>query len=150
MRAVRRTRGADAHSVLREVRPSLQRCVLCGVAAVAVLALGWLVGVPPGRAALLAAAAVAVVLVARAAEPVEQYWPEPPGLRSRPGTQLLSSAQRQMESARTDRDSRWALQQRTDRLDPADPRVVAARRAVGLRGPAGADASRPTTGRSPR
>jgi hypothetical protein len=103
--------------------------------ALAAGALGWFVGVDPGRTVVAALALAALALVARTGEPLEAAWPEPPGRRTRPGLHVVASTQRQLEGARTDVGDRQALTERLARLERTGHHEVAAhvREVVGLR-----------------
>lgn len=125
-----------ARSALHELRPTPGRLLGALATAAVVVGLGWFVGIEPGRVAGLAVAGAALVLLARVAPPVEASWPDAPGRRTRPGWHVVATTQRLLTSARTDRDDRAVVAARLDRLAGTgghDPRVDAARRAVGLR-----------------
>lgn len=145
---------SPVRSPLRQLRPTGSRWVGAALAAGVVAGLGWFVGLGVDRTALGVVAAVALVLLARTAEPVEAWWPDPPALPTRPGWHAVASTQRLLESARTDTGDRDAARTRLDRLPADDPRVGEVRAVVGLRAP-GPPTDRPTsptrpTSRSPR
>ena len=126
-----------SRSVVHTLRPGGSRVVGAVLAGLLTTGLGWLVGADVLRTVVGALAVVPLVLLLRLAEPAEARWPVPPARRTRPGWYVVAGTQRAMEAARTDRDDRRTLQQRLDRLAAAgpDPRLDAARAAVGLPGP---------------
>lgn len=124
------------------------------MAAVATAGLGWFVGFPADRVALAVLAVVVLVLVARADEPVEGWWPEAASRPTRPGWHGVAATQRLLETARTDPGDRAVVRARLDRLPPDDPGALAVRRTVGLsstrppRAPTAPTAPAPPTTRS--
>lgn len=130
-----------ARSPLRQLAPTRSRLVGTAGAAALTAGLGWLVGLPADRTAVVVGAVAVLALVARVAEPLESRWPDPPPSPTRPGWHGVASAQRLLEGAKRDDGDRRTLLARVDRLPVDDPRADEARRAAG---------ARPTTSRSPR
>ncbi len=119
------------------MRPGATRLVW-GVAAGALTAgFGWFVGVGAGRTAVGVVAVVLLALLLRTSEPLETRWPDLARPRTRPGRHVVSGVQRSLEAARTDRDDRRSVAARLDALEAGgpDPRIDAARTAVGLPDP---------------
>lgn len=124
-------------SVLVALRPSRQRVVAAVLAGLLTAGLGWFVGAGALRTALACVAVVVLAVLLRTSEPLETRWPDLPAPRTRPGWHVVVGAQRAMEAARTDRDDRRGVALRLDAAEAGgpDPRIDAARAAVGLPAP---------------